>query len=102
MYRTNAQGRAVSSRRFTDCVGVEWAVYSIVPSAIVQGMILLLPHAERRKGWLLFESGEGERRRLAPFPPDWDQVSDFELERWCMRAEPVGQLPERRAGDPLL
>lgn len=95
-----AKATRLGTRRFTDCVGMEWHVYSILPLAVLQSVILLLPHAERRKGWLLFESSDGERRRLAPFPHDWRHISAFELERWCMKATPVRDLPARRAGDP--
>ena len=86
-------------RRFTDCVGDQWTVYCIRPPSLLAGVITLLPHEERRNGWLLFESSEGERRRLAPFPADWAVVSDFELERWCMRATRIEDLPNRRAGE---
>ena len=89
----------LASRRFTDSVGAEWAVYAIIPTAILQGVIALLPHSERRRGWLLFESSDGDRRRLAPYPHNWQHVSTFELERWCMRAVRVAELPARRADD---
>ena len=89
----------LASRRFTDSVGTEWAVYAIIPTAILQGVIALFPHSERRRGWLLFESSDGDRRRLAPYPHNWQHVSTFELERWCMRAVRVAELPARRAED---
>jgi hypothetical protein len=31
-----------------------------------------------QKGWLAFQSG-WERRRLAPIPGDWDEMTAFEL-----------------------
>ena len=55
--------------------------------------------SERRRPWLVFESDEGEKRRLVPVPEDWLEVSDFELERWCMRAIRVPPAPERREID---
>lgn len=99
MHRAVSAGLSVTMRQFTDCVGDRWTVYCIIPPAFLQGAITLLPHQERRNGWLLFESDAGERRRLAPFPTDWYAVSDFELERWCMRAARIGATPRRRAED---
>ena len=83
-----AQGPASrgDTRAFTDCVGTGWTVTEVQPLVDVATTWLLQPYPERRGGWLLFESDEGERRRLAPFPADWREISDFELERWCMRA----------------
>lgn len=90
---------AIAARHFRDSVGVTWTIYLITPQSLLEGAATLLPHAERRQGWLLFESAEGERRRLTPFPPDWASVTPFELERWCMRATPIEEQPERRATD---
>ena len=39
-------------------------------------------------GWLAFD-GSGERRRLAPIPPDWERLSDAELLRLLERASRV-------------
>lgn len=55
--------------------------------------------SERRRPWLVFESDEGEKRRLVPVPDSWLECSDFELERWCMRAIRVPPAPERRQLD---
>ena len=44
------------------------------------------------QGWLVFES-RAERRRLAPIPGGWEQLSERELEALCHRAAP---LPARR------
>lgn len=38
-----------------------------------------LVHGELAGGWLAFES-RGEKRRLAPVPPDWESFSDSQLE----------------------
>ena len=59
----------------------------------------LLERERRRGGWLVFESSEGDKRRLSPYPPDWRTVSTFELERWCMKAARVPPAPARRAED---
>ena len=88
-----------STRSFTDAVGVEWAVREIASPKMSQTLAKLLEHDRRRSGWLVFESDEGEKRRLAPYPPDWRTMSTFELERWCMKARRVPPAPARRAED---
>ena len=87
-----------SSRTFLDTVGVEWVVREIATPKLSAALTRLLEHDRRRTGWLVFES-EGEKRRLAPYPPDWRTMSVFELERWCMRASRVPPAPARRAED---
>lgn len=96
---TSHRSVTTAPRRFVDSVGVSWTIYRILPQALLEGAVTLLPHADRRRGWLLFESDEGERRRLAPYPDDWAEVTAFELERWCMRAVRTEDLPRRRSGD---
>jgi hypothetical protein len=91
--------RLITSRSFTDTVGVEWTVREISSPTLSHTLAKLLEHDRRRGGWLLFESVEGDKRRLSPYPPDWRTVSIFELERWCMRATRVPPAPARRAED---
>lgn len=88
-----------TSRAFTDSVGVEWTVREISPSTLTQTLAKVLEKDRRQGGWLVFESSEGDKRRLTPYPPDWRTVSTFELERWCMRAARVPPAPARRAQD---
>ena len=88
-----------NTRSFTDAVGVEWVVREIGSPKMTQTLAKLLEHDRRSGGWLVFESNEGEKRRLAPYPPDWRTVSTFELERWCMKATHVPPAPARRAQD---
>jgi hypothetical protein len=45
-------------------------------------------------GWLCFET-RGEKRRLAPFPPDWDSMTDAELVTLSELATP-SRLPPGR------
>jgi hypothetical protein len=87
-----------SSRTFVDNVGVEWTVREVAVT-MTATLKKLLAQDRRRGGWLVFESGEGEKRRLAPYPPDWRTLSGFEMARWCMRAAPVPPAPGRRAED---
>jgi hypothetical protein len=89
----------LSSRTFTDSVGVEWTVREIDSPTLTQTLAKVLKTDRRRSGWLVFESSDGDKRRLAPYPPDWRTVSMFELERWCMKAKRVPPAPARRAED---
>jgi hypothetical protein len=89
----------ISSRAFTDSVGVDWTVREIGSPTLTETLAKVLHSDRRRSGWLVFESSEGDKRRLAPYPPDWRTVSMFELERWCMKATRVPPAPARRAED---
>ena len=87
------------SRAYVDSDGMEWVVREIASPAVTGALAKLLLQDRRRGGWLVFESGEGEKRRLAPYPPDWRTLSAFEMQRWCMRAMKVPPGPARRAED---
>jgi len=87
------------SRTFIDSVGVEWTVQEIATPELSETLARILEHDRRLGGWLVFESADGEKRRLAPYPPDWRTMSAFEIERWCMRAIKVPPAPARRAED---
>jgi hypothetical protein len=87
------------SRTFLDTVGLEWTVREIGSPTLSKALARILENDRRRGGWLVFESIEGDKRRLAPYPPDWRTMSAFEIERWCMRAAAVPPAPARRAED---
>ena len=89
----------IYSRTFVDTVGLEWTVREIASPSLSAAMAKVLASDRRKGGWLVFESAEGEKRRLAPYPPDWRTMSAFEIERWCMKATPVPPAPARRAED---
>lgn len=89
----------VQSREFVDSVGLSWTVREIASPTLTGAMARVLEHDRRRGGWLVFESEEGEKRRLAPYPPDWRTMSTYEIERWTMRARLVPPAPARRAQD---
>jgi hypothetical protein len=78
----------VAIRLFRDSQGIEWRVWSTVPS----NMGAVAP--DMRGGWLSFDSGT-ERRRLTPIPPGWEEVSDDRLDLICRIATPT------RSSDPL-
>jgi hypothetical protein len=89
----------VFQRNFLDSVGVTWSVREISSPSLSGALAKLLENDRRRGGWLVFESDEGEKRRLTPYPPDWRTMTAFEIERWCMRATRVPPAPARRAED---
>ncbi|MEP6730146.1 MAG: hypothetical protein ABJE10_05895 [bacterium] len=91
--------QVVYSRSFVDTVGLGWTVREIASPSMTGTLAKLLEHDRRKSGWLVFESAEGEKRRLAPYPPDWRTMSAFEIERWCMKATTVPPAPSRRAQD---
>ncbi len=89
----------VHLRSFVDSVGVAWTVGEISSPSLTGALAKLLEHDRRRGGWLVFESEDGEKRRLTPYPADWRTMTVFEIERWCMRSTPVPPAPARRTED---
>jgi hypothetical protein len=81
------------SRTFLDTCGLEWIVREIGSPTLSKALSRLLESDRRRGGWLVFESIDGDKRRLSPYPPDWRSMSAFEIERWCMRAIAVPPAP---------
>ena len=69
-------------RIFSDSQGVEWRVWSTVPSNV--GAVA----PDLRAGWLSFDSGS-ERRRVSPIPAGWEEASDERLELFCRIATPT-------------
>ena len=68
-------------RTFEDSAGTVWEVFEVQRSshkaqAVTAGLEL---------GWLAFISSS-QKRRLAPYPPQWRTVDDAELERLCASA----------------
>ena len=91
---------AEPSRTFTDADGEQWTVVEVATPRMPPALARLVGGERRARGWLVFVNDRGEKRRLSPFPSDWRSVTDFEIERWCMRAAAVPPAPERRAVDP--
>lgn len=71
---------------FTDRAGRSWGVWHTVPA----GKLLTTLAPEWKDGWLTFES-EGEKRRLAPVPGEWESLPPQRLELLCRMAEPPTQ-----------
>ena len=89
----------MAAREFVDSVGVSWVVWSVMPGEMSSILKRLTRTPERRLPWLVFESSDGERRRLVPAPDGWARCDVFTLERWMMRAERVPPAPARRVAD---
>jgi hypothetical protein len=86
----------MASREFVDSQGICWTVCSVVPAELSSALARLSGLGnERRTPWLVFQSAEGEKRRLVPIPEAWGESDEFTLERWIMRAERVPPAPAR-------
>ena len=82
-------------REFNDASGTRWVVWSTVPS---NGVPL---SSGMEEGWLTFE-GPGDRRRVAPIPNGWAELSDERLELLLQIAVPAPRLDSGRRGKPTL
>jgi hypothetical protein len=93
-----ALSRSRSVREFRDPSGVQWCVFRATPHTFPSSREKFLPEPFRL-GWLVFEC-EGERRRLAPVPEDWEGLTERELERLRMLADVVPVRGGRRSTLP--
>jgi hypothetical protein len=91
-------------RKFIDTIGRAWDVWTVKPELVERRRqdaddtvaIERRKHREYRvplgerwlNGWLAFD-GVGGKRRLAPVPANWTQMTDAELERLCQSAAPA-------------
>jgi hypothetical protein len=86
----------VASRSFEDSSGILWEVFEVrrtseAPRGVSHGL---------EKGWLTFVSAGG-KRRLAPFPSEWQLIPASELERLCLAAR-VANPPKFSADRPRI
>jgi hypothetical protein len=72
---------------FRDADGIEWTVTEIAASALASLPRASLRHPEFKDGWLLFQSNT-TRKRLAPYPKEWQSLSAEELGQLCSEARP--------------
>ncbi|HEY2374333.1 MAG TPA: hypothetical protein VGH98_00030 [Gemmatimonadaceae bacterium] len=84
---------------FTDFSGTLWMVSEIARLDYSERLMAMLPHPERRQGWLLFESEHGERRRLAPIPDDWRALTSSALDQCLQQAVTATATEGRRRSD---
>ena len=77
-------------RTFRDPEGREWQVWDVVPSrdgeAGTRSQTYLPP--EMAEGWLCFEAAD-QKRRLSPFPAEWEARDDAGILALCLDALPV-------------
>lgn len=73
--------------KFRDSEGIEWTVIEIEASALTAVPRESLRYPEFKDGWLLFQSST-TRKRLAPYPKDWQTLPPRELEALCRTARP--------------
>lgn len=72
---------------FTDRAGRSWRVWHTVPR--LAELLTALPQ-DWKGGWLTFESG-ADKRRLAPFPAEWETLPASRLELLCRMAKPASR-----------
>jgi hypothetical protein len=74
---------------FSDREGKSWRVWHTRPR--LADVLSKLP-LDWKDGWLTFEC-EGDKRRLAPFPPGWENFSPARLDLLRRMAEPAAKGP---------
>src|SRR5690349_12657817 len=89
-------------REFVDDRHVEWKVWCVTPEQMRPVHAREMFHGryvDYQEGWLVFESA-AERRRLAPFPGKWAELSDEELGTLLRGAQvvPTRLADERQSG----
>ena len=80
-------------REFRDKRGVQWKVWNVTPDSLDKRTTAEDYMKEWQDGWLCFECTD-HRRRLAAYPPTWEELSDGELEALLERSQAV----KRRSG----
>jgi hypothetical protein len=90
----------MAMRVFRDPDGREWQVWDVVPAREVESgshRHHYLP-PEMAEGWLCFEAHD-QKRRLTPFPADWEGKDDDFMYLLCCSAEPVVPRAARAGND---
>jgi hypothetical protein len=72
--------------------GTEWTVWDTRPDATRLGAQVAEGYDQ---GWLTFQC-EAEKRRLAPVPVEWFELSVPQLAALLERAAPVRRAPDMR------
>jgi hypothetical protein len=97
--RSTVVHHASGSLEFMDSEGVLWTVSEIARMNFSEQLMALLPHPERRQGWLLFESQYGDRRRFTPIPDGWQSYAAAALEGCLSTAVRASAGEQRRRTD---
>jgi hypothetical protein len=77
----------VSLREISDENGNLWQVFDVHPANEARAL-----NEKYVGGWLCFLSDKG-RRRVAPIPDGWEDMSDGALRRLLSVAPPTGESP---------
>ena len=85
----------MTARTFADSTGTVWEVFEVRRSSQKAGAV----STGLERGWLSFVSGP-RKRRLAPFPPEWQIAEASELERLCGLARAAREISPRNAAQP--
>ncbi len=86
-------------REFHDSQGIQWKVWSVTPDSLDKRTTAEDYMRDWQDGWLCFECTDS-RRRLATFPPGWENLPDDELEGLLTRAQIVKRRePEESTGE---
>lgn len=98
---TNAMpGEAHMIMQYVDGEGRHWVVREVRDPNLAMIPPHLLTQPEFAGGWLLFETA-GEKRRLAPYPDDWMQLSVRQLDVWRTRASRIDPVPRNSYFSPV-
>ena len=82
-------------REFRDSKGVQWKVWNVTPDSLDKRTTAEDYMREWQDGWLCFESAD-HRRRLATYPPTWEDLADDEMEKLLERSQSVKR---RKSGE---
>jgi hypothetical protein len=76
----------MAHRRIIDSQEQVWDVWAVTTPTSSTRRILV--QADLQSGWLAFQCGD-QRRRLAPLPAGWDEMSDHALLGLMNQASPI-------------
>jgi hypothetical protein len=81
----------MAHRTFTDRDGNVWEVWQVTPTSVknAAGEMRGAVEPGYEHGWLCFENRSGDKLRLIQIPPDWDKLSESQLEQLRQTAKKV-------------
>ena len=82
----------MSLREFNGPGGFRWKAWDVTAGQIHPKTRAEDYMRDLAEGWIVFERADGEeKRRLSPYPADWQARSDAEVAALCEQAEVVKQ-----------
>ena len=87
-------------RDFVDSNGVKWKAWPVTVETIHPKTAAEDFLGDYGEGWLSFESGTTERRRLARYPKDWDTLPEGKLRKLLAAAAVVTPRKGRALPEP--